>query len=437
MIRVLLMCLIILASGAAAPAQRLNDADRLWFTVTIEPDFVRNRGTYVGGEMVMHIRLMSPDTLQRLRLDLPDIDGARTETLVRPHMRQLSSLGAMGYSDSAGYSYEARLALVAEQSGRVVIPPIGVTGISKPGEGQAFEFRKTFPEQAITVHPPSPAFDGDHWIVSRKATMEEFWSPGIASIRNGDTVRRRVVLSVAGVTADDLPELTLAVGDGFRVLSTGTSIETEKTDDGFIAHLEQSWDIYVETENVFHVEGFRFPFWNPETARTDVASLPRQRVEPLPEDALALRERLRDDALAEHRAKSLGLLLLLSLPAVVLLLFLALVLWRALPTRADLNLLHASLKAETPRQFYGSFLSWGRRTFETPAIVGRRQISALGTQATDHLDRLHQSVFGRHDETHQPKRTAVALIKASRRRATTAFISSVTSKFSRLLFPHQ
>ncbi|MGI9452022.1 MAG: hypothetical protein ACR2QH_15485 [Geminicoccaceae bacterium] len=436
MIRVLLICLIVLASGTALLAQRLNDADRLWFTVAIEPDFVRSQGTYIGGEMVMHIRLMSPDAFQRLRLDLPDIDGARTETLVRPHIRQLSSLGAMGYSDSAGYSYEARLALVVERSGTIVIPPIRVTGISKPGEGRAFEFRRTFPEQAITVHPPSPDFDGDHWIVSKKAAMEESWSTDIASIQNGDTVRRRVVLSVAGVSADELPKLTLAADDGFRVLSTGTSTETEKTDEGFIARLEQSWDIYVETEDVFHIDGFRFPYWNPETARTDVASLPSQRVEPLPKDALALREQLRDEALAEHRAKSLGLLVLLSLPAAALLILLALVFWRALPSRADLSLWHASLNAETPRKFYGSFLAWGRRTFETPTIVDRQQVSALGTQATDHLDRLHKSVFGRREGIHQPKRTAAALIKASRRRATTEFISSITSKFSRFLFPH-
>lgn len=439
MIRALLYCLwsFALANAAAntAMAQRLNDADRLWFAVTIEPDYVLTQGTYVGGEMVMHIRLMSLDSFQRLRLDLPDIEGARTETLVRPHIRQLSSLGAMGYSDSAGYSYEARLAIKPEQSGRILIPPVKVTGISQAGEGQAFEFRKTFPERAITVHPPSAEFDGDHWMVSRKATMEESWSPEVTSIRNGDTVHRRVILSVAGVSADDLPELTLKSNDGYRVLSTGVSATTEKTNDGFIAHLEQSWDIYVETEDVIHIDGFRTPYWNPELARTEVASLPHQRVEPLPKDALALREQLREEVLAEHRAKALGLVFLLSLPAAALITILAFAVWRVLPTRADVNLWRAARQApDAPLKFYPSFLSWSRQTLETRTIVSQNQIVPLGARATDSIDDLHQSIFGSHGGHVETKQVAATLVWASRRMIMKRLVSGMTSNLSRFLF---
>ncbi|MGI9437317.1 MAG: hypothetical protein ACR2Q4_21215 [Geminicoccaceae bacterium] len=440
MIRLLLHCLcsfaFAMAATTTAMAQRLNDADRLWFAVTIEPDYVLTEGAYVGGEMVMHIRLMSPDTFQRLRLDLPDIEGARAETLVRPHMRQLSSLGAMGYSDAAGYSYEARLAIVPERSGTILIPPIRVTGISQPGEGQAFEFRKTFPEQTVTVHPSSPEFDGDHWLVSRMATIEDSWSPEIASIQNGDTVHRRVVLSVAGIVADDLPELTLRANDGYRVLSTGVSAETEKTDEGFIAHLEQSWDIYVETEDVIHIDGFRFPYWNPELARTEIASLPRQRVEPLPKNALALREQLREEVLARHRTKSLGLVFLLSLPAAALLIILALALWRALPTRADIKLWRASHQAaDAPLKFYPSFLSWCKQALGTRTIVSQNQIATLGARATDQVDDLHRSIFGSHGDNVETKQIATTLVWASRRMIMRTLFSRVFSNLSRFLFP--
>ncbi len=436
MIRVLLYCLCSFVLAAPVIAQRLSDADRLWFAVTIEPDYVLAQGTYVGGELVMHVRLMSPDTFQRLRLNLPEIDGARVETLVRPHMRQLSSLGAMGYSDAAGYSYEARIAIIPEQIGSIVIPPISVTGLSQPGAGQAFEFRRTSPERAITVLPPSPEFDGDHWVASEKATIEESWSPPIASIKNGDTVHRRVILSVAGVTADDLPELTLKANDGYRVLSTGFSAETEKTDEGLVTHLEQSWDIYVETEEVIHIEGFRFPYWNPERARTEIASLPRQRIEPLPKDASAIREQLRKEVLAEHRTKSLGLVFLLSLPATALLILLALAIWRALPTRADISLWRASHQAaDAPLKFYSSFLSWCRQALETRTIISHDQIATLGAQATDQVDDLHRSIFGSHGGHVQTKRIAATLVWASRRTVIRRLVAGITSDLSRFLFP--
>lgn len=434
MIRVLLHCLCLLVLATTALAQRLNDGDRLWFAMTIEPDYVLSRGTYVGGEIVMSIELMSPDSLQRLRLNLPDIEGARVDTLVRPHMRQLSSLGAMGYSDITGYSFEARLVIVPERSGRIIIPPITVTGIAQPGEGSGIEFRKTFPKHVITVFPASPQFGGDHWVVSPKVVIEEFWSPDIASIKNGDIVRRHIILSVTGVTADDLPELTLGANDGFHVLSTGVSAETEKTDDGFIARLEQSWDIYVETEDVIHIDGFRFPYWNPALARTEMVSLPRKRVEPLPEDALVLREHLRNEVLARHRAKRLGLVALMSLPAVLLLLFLALVFWQARPTRADLSLWRAARQGGAPLGFYAAFLSWGRKSFGTQTIAGQEQISLLGTQAVEQVDRLHASIFASHGSRVKTARVARTLIGASRRMTMVRWVSALRSNLATFLF---
>jgi hypothetical protein len=394
----------------------------------MEPDFVLTKGAYVGGEIVVHLRLVSSDPFKRLRLDLPDIEGVRTETLVQPYTRLINVFGGKGYS------HETRLAIVPERSGTIVIPPIRVTGISEPRDGMNFVFKETYPEQSITVHPASPEFGGDVWIVSRQATMQDSWSPEITSIQNGDTVRRRVVLSVAGVTADDLPELTLKSNDGYRVLSTDVSTETEKTDTGFIAHLDQSWEIYVETDDVTYIDAVRFPYWNPELAKTEVASVPRQRVEPLPRDALELREHMRERVLAEHRAKRLGLVVLLSLPAAALIAFLALALWRALPTRADLRFWRASKQTDAPLEFYGSFLSWGRQTFGPRTAVGEEQVSALGARATDQVERLHRSIFGPRGGDLEKKRIAAHLIWASRRMMMTRFMSAIIPSISRFLF---
>lgn len=440
MIRILLSLLAILASLLPVMAQTPNDGDRLWFSVAVEPDFVLDKGAYVDGEMVLRIRLMSPDPFQRLRLDLPDIEGARVETLVRPHMRQLGSLGAMGYADTAGYSYEARLAILPQRSGALVIPPISVTGLSQTEGGPAVAFRRTVPERSITVHPPSPDFAGEHWIVSREARLEEQWSPEIEAIRDGDTVHRRVALTVAGVIAEDLPTLTLEAKDGYRVLSTLVQAETEVTEDGLIAHLEQSWDIYVETADVFHVDGFRFPYWNPETARTEIASLPSQRVEPLPEDATALRDQLRADAIAGHRARSAGLIVLLSLPLAALLALAAFLLWRTLPTRADIALWRAARRAahrdeEAPMSFYPAFLAWSRRTLDARPVVSRQQLALLGDRAADHVDALHRSIFASPGGEIPTRPIARALIGASRRMTVRRLLSAIRSRLARFLMP--
>ena len=436
MIRVFLCCLGLCLLDMAAVAQQTDEADRRWFNVTMDPPFAATRGTYVGGQIVLHVQFISSDPFKRVRLELSAIEGVRSTVLARPQTRQVEILDDDGYSTlgSQKYSHETRLVIVPDRSGTIVVPPITVTGISEPGSGRSFEFEEVYPEQTILVHPESPEFVGDAWIVSRDVKIEEAWSPEVDDVRNGDTVRRTVTLSVAGVTADDLPELVLNSSSGHRVLSTEVATETEKTDNGFIAHLEQSWDIYVETEDITHIDGIRFPYWNPELGVPEDATLLPQRIEPLKRDAVALRQTLREEALAGHQARRLGLLGLLLVPLAALASAIALVLWRALPTRTDLRFWRASRQSDDPLRFYASFLSWGRHTFRQRTPVGQQQVQMLGARAADQVGRLHRSIFGLSADSQRWQRVAATLILASRRMIVRRFLAAIVPGISRFLF---
>lgn len=441
MIRALVswLCFWVLATSAQAQRPddpgRLGSGERLSFAATLTPDFVTADGAYVGGEIVMHVQFISSDPLKRVRLELPVIEGVRAEVLARPHTRQVEIKGDEGYSilGTRGYSHDARLAIVPVESGTVVIPPITITGISERDDGRSFEFNETIPEQKITVHPKDPEFDGDTWIVSRDVSISEAWSHEISEIQNGDTVRRAVTLTVAGVTADDLPELVLAPNDGYRVLTTEVSTSTEQTDTGFIAHMTQVWDIYVETEDVTYVDEIRFSYWNPALRETRVATVPRQRVEPLKRDALVLRDRLRAEALAEHRAERLGLTVLAWLPAAGLMVVFALVAWRAAPTRADLRFWRAARLA-APLDFYRAYLIWGRQAFGKPAGLDASQTKWLGARAADRVAHLNGVLFGAQGGGVDAERTATTLIFGARRQAVADLFSAISSGLARFLF---
>ena len=431
-----LACIVFLCgAGLGAQAQQTlgrgeapSGANRLWFTVSTSPESVHTQGAYVGGQMVMDIRFESYDPFTRLRLALPQIEGARTETLVRPHTLQINMFGGKGYS------HAARLAIIAQRPGVLVIPPIAVSGISQSRSGQSFEFNETHPQQLITVHPPSAEFSGDTWVVSHEVAMEEHWSPGIDEIRVGETVRRRVVLSVAGVTAEDLPELTLNSNTGYRVLNSEVSAETQMTENGFVAHLEQTWNIYIETTDVIDVDAVQFPYWNPLRATTEVVSAPRQRVEPLLRDAALQREQLRDGALAGHRAKRWGLFALLSLPLVIIAVLVALVIYRALPSKADLTLWRASTRASTRLDFYTAFLAWGRETVGAKTPIDHEQVRALGMPAERQVLHMERALFAKRGDDFDPRRIALRLIWAARRMNVKALFREIAPFVSRLLF---
>ena len=436
MIRILLSCLCSFVACSAALAQQPHQGDVQFFTVKFEPDFVATKGAYVGGQIVVNVQYISVDPLKRVRLDLPAINGVRSEVIQRPHTRQIELKGDEGYSivGTKVYSHDARLVIVPVASGSVVIPPITVKGIAERQDGQSVEFEEAYPQQTITVHAVDPSFTGDTWIVSRNVAIEDTWSHLINEIENGDTVQRTVSLTVAGVTADELPELTLDAGDGYRVIHTEVSAETETTDAGYIAHLEQTWDIYVETEDVTYVDGIELAYWNPELGTSEAVSVPKQRIEPLKKDAMALRQQLRDDALAAHQTERLGLLILVGLPVAVLIVILAMVLWWLLPTKADVRFWRAAKRAAAPLDFYRSFFSWGRHTFGRGLPVSREQLAALGDRAADQAARLHRGVFGPSGGAFEQKRVAWTLIWASRRRVVARFLAAFGPSLSRFLF---
>ncbi len=436
MIRGVLGGLALWAVSATGLAQPVDVSERRWFQVTLTPPAAAESGAYVGGELILHVQFVSSDPLKRVRLDLPVIRGARSTVLVRAQTRKVQIVDDDGYStlESQKYSHETRLALVPEQGGTLVIPPITVTGIAELADRQTVEFEETHPEQVLVVHPADPELIGGPWVVSQQATLRDSWSRDAIDIRNGDTVRRTVTLRAVGLTADDLTPFHLQARAGHRVIHTEVATRTEQTDHGFIAHLEQSWDIYFDTEDATHVDGVTFRYWNPELGRPEAATLATRRIEPLKRDAAALRDSLRADALARHQARRLGLWGLASVPAAGLTTLALLVLWRMLPTRADWRLWQASRRGSTPLDFYRAFLAWGRHTFGSGPVVGRAETATLGARAAVQVRHLHTSVFGAGGGSPPLPAIAAALILGSRWRALRRLLRALIPGAARFLF---
>lgn len=434
LLRILFVSFCLSALSVTATAQQTLEAGRiddnsrhLWFTVSIEPETAISAGAYVGGQILLDIRFESYDPFKRLRLTLPEINDAQVTTLVRPHTLQINMMGGKGYS------HATRLAIVPERAGVLIIPPIRVSGISQTRRGVSFEFEQTHPQQQIIVHPPSAEFAGKTWVVSSQATLEQSWTPDINTIRRGDTVRRRIVLDVTGVSADKLAELTLDSNTGYRVLSSELSVQSEQTEAGFTTRLEQVWDIYIEVNEVFYINAIEFPYWNPELASTEVVSAPRQRVEPLPKDAAGLREQLREAAISGYQTRRFGLLILLALPLIALFVILVLIARHALPTPADFRFWHASRQAGSALNFYAAFQLWERQTFAAVINADQEQTALLGAPALEQIRRMRQAIFASYGGDFDARHTAWQLIWASRKISVRRFVASIASRITQLL----
>ncbi|MEM7252356.1 MAG: hypothetical protein AAF493_13140 [Pseudomonadota bacterium] len=409
------------------PPER-DDSRRMWFTVTIQPENVLTEGAYVGGQLVMDVQFISSDPFQRLRLTLPTIEGARTDVLVRPYTVQIARLGGKGYSHSA------RLAIVPLRAGPLDIPAIEIRGLSTPRGDRSFEFRRKHPARTVTVLPPDGVIPADRWVVSTKATVEETWSPPIESVARGDTVERRIRLTVNGVHADELPPLELNANTGYRVLNRERVINTEKRDTGFVATVEERWLLHVDTEAVFYVDGIAFRYWDPAAHAVVTLQADRRRVEPVLRDAKARRQQLRDGALRDHQTERWGVAALLGLPLLGALGVGVLALWAAVPSRADWQLWRAASRQKAPLEFYGEFLHWVRRTFGSQTRVHDQWVGELGGSATTRVRGMHDALFRPGNANFDQRRTALGVILAARRADVLRLVHRVARALGRFFF---
>lgn len=435
MIRFLFALLVLVFSSLPVSAQQTGqgdpaeeDSDRLWFTVKTEPEAIFDKGGWVGEEIILDVHFVSSDPFKRLRLELPKIEGAQVDMLVRPHTLQINMFGGRGYS------HETRLAIVPTKAGTLTIPEIRVTGISQQRSGRNVEFVRTYPEQTIDVKPPAADYGGAIWIVPREVSIKESWSGDIDMLKAGDTIRRTVVLNARGVRADDLYEMVLESNDGYRVLLHEVKTETIRTPKGFSARLTQNWDLYIESDDITYIDAVHFPYWDAESGTTLVAEAPRQRIEPLLRDATELRDRLREETLQRHQAQRFGLFLLLALPVTALVIIVLAGIWHALPTRADMRLKRSVREAGSPLGFYSSFQEWGRETFGVRRPVEQARVSELGQDAKTRSDELNRAIFARGEHDADVARTASTLVRAARRNRVARYLSSVGPAMSKMLF---
>ncbi len=412
--------LLILAGPATA--QQVEAPTELELNVIVEPHYVLAGGGYVQGQIKLRLLLVSPHPFETLNLDFPTIEGARVLTLLPARTRQVR------FYDGLGYAYESRFALFPERSGSLVIPPIAVSGEVAPSPGQREAFQLQQPATVIDVRPINPALRNDWWLVSEAVAFEESWTPDPEDFRVGDTVQRHVTLIAKGVTVEQLPIIEQSQDQGYAVVGVRTKSNTEFTKDGVVSWIRQTWDLRIQSGEVFHIGPIQVDYWDPVTDRAATAGLPSKRVEPLVQYADATRKALIDDAVTAHQNRRLGAVVLLAVPGVAAGVALILVFFAALPTRADRRLIRRCNADATAEASLAAVLIWSRESYGWRGSLAFARLRArLGIAGAGPLVDLQDSLFAPRLRPLNPPRVARALVSSSRRQRLTALWSRLWS----------
>lgn len=370
--------------------------------VNFDPPGAAADGLWVQGQLRVRVQIPSRYPFDALDLDLPEIENAKVLTLVKPRTRRQRSYAG------DGYVLETILAIFPTRSGTLVIPEIRASGKATSPGGDAFPFDNRTEPVTIPVRPADPGWEDPWWLVAERIEIEEHWSQPLDQIRSGDVVTRTVVLTAFGATAEQLPDLEHGRTRGLQATEVTQKATTRRTASGAVGTLEKSWELKFSQDPVVYISPVGVAYWHPGAGERRKASVPGVRIEPLPEDAVAIAARLMTEAEVRYRLDRTLIVILLGVLAVPLVVIAAVVVWRALPTHEDRVLAQRCRAGCSAAEFYRAVLHWAREEGFDPDR-DRHELP-------DELSALEAHLFGLHDDPGGLDRLAEALRKAGQRR---------------------
>ncbi len=268
------------------PASNLSDSNENR-NIFIETE-VEERQVYVQSQIAYTVKLLYSVGLDGGSLTEPELKNAVIERLGED----------ISYdTERNGQHYkviERRYAIFPQNSGELIIPAIEFNGQIIDGSRQPqrrnifdpFGRQQTRPvrlkSEAVRMTVLPQPDQSTAWIPARKLTLLEQWSPKTPEFRVGEPVTRTIQIQAEGLSASLLPEITLPAVDGIKIYPDQPVTEN-KTDGSWMTGTRQEKIAMIPTTaGSLTLPEINITWWNTQTKKAQVATLPARNIEVLP-----------------------------------------------------------------------------------------------------------------------------------------------------------
>jgi hypothetical protein len=182
-------------------------------------------------------------------------------------------------------SITRRYAITPQRSGEFVIAPPTFTGdvIDRESARQSYFARsRTIVREAeaspITVRAQPVNYNGD-WLVAGLVTLNEEWQPTQNQLMQGEPVTRIITLSAVDVAANQLPELTINLPEGFRVYQEQPQVKGAERAGRLVAQKVITSAIIANKPGEYELPEVIITWWNSQTDQLEQSVLPARTVQ--------------------------------------------------------------------------------------------------------------------------------------------------------------
>ncbi|WP_212629698.1 BatD family protein [Pseudomonas sp. KB-10] len=269
------------------PAIRLEDAETLPIMLNVEeavsagdgdklaPVFIDasldQPSVYVQAQAVLTLRIYhSVSMYDDSNLTPLRIEDARAEQLGEPRTYE-KSIGGVLHG-----VIELQYAIYPQRSGQLVIPgqTFSATLVDRSRNNDFLPFgprtgkvtRVKSPDIPLQVKPKPADYPADApWLPARALGLAETWNPQPQQSQVGDSLTRRLILKVDGLSSAQLPPLPATQVDGLRRYPDQPQMDDQKSENGIVGTREEREALVPSRAGSFDLPPLEVLWWNTQT----------------------------------------------------------------------------------------------------------------------------------------------------------------------------
>ncbi|NOT83957.1 MAG: protein BatD [Methylococcaceae bacterium] len=234
---------------------------------------------YVQAQVLYTMRLYRKVNMAQARLEEPKLTDAVIQKLGEDNNYNTQINGA-DYVVT-----ERKYAIFPQKSGKVTIAPLTLT--AEVVTDNAPRFNGSFNQQttrtqkiasnAITLEVrPAPAdIQMPHWLPAEDLQLKQEWSADITKMKVGEPLTRTLVVLAKAATVGLLPELNSPATDqALKSYPDQPTLKEMPKPEGIYAFREEKIAIIPSSAGTFTLPAIEVPWFNTQTQKMQVASLP-------------------------------------------------------------------------------------------------------------------------------------------------------------------
>lgn len=236
------------------------------------------RQPYVQQQTIITQRLLHLSPLQsQATLSHPVVESGKA-TLQQIGQTRNTTLLRNGRNYQA---VERRYALLPQQSGELVLGRTQFEGVlAQPGPGSADPFgmsgkrtRRYSQPLKIQVESQPDSYTGQDWLPARSVTLNAHWQNPPQQLKAGEPVTLTLAVMADGLTAEQLPRLSIAVPAGIKAYTDQPELRNDATPDGIVGIRQEKWVIVAPASGTFTWPALGMDWWNTTTGKQERANL--------------------------------------------------------------------------------------------------------------------------------------------------------------------